>query len=56
MNIIRANDYDDMSKKAAAVLAAQIIMKPASPLAPPRSGPTPTWCPGMRRAVWTFPR
>ena len=28
MNIIRANDYDDMSKKAAAVLAAQIIMKP----------------------------
>lgn len=28
MNIIRAKDYEDMSKKAAAVIAAQMIMKP----------------------------
>lgn len=28
MNIIRAKDYNDMSQKAAAVLAAQIITKP----------------------------
>ncbi len=28
MNIIRAKDHNDMSQKAAAVLAAQIIMKP----------------------------
>lgn len=28
MNIIRAKDYEDMSRKAAGVIAAQIIMKP----------------------------
>ncbi len=28
MKIIRAKDYDDMSRKAAAIIAAQMIMKP----------------------------
>lgn len=28
MRIIRAKDYDDMSRKAAAIIAAQVIMKP----------------------------
>ena len=28
MRIIRAKDYDDMSRKAAAVLAAQVTVKP----------------------------
>ena len=28
MKVIRAKDYADMSRKAAAVIAAQIIMKP----------------------------
>ena len=33
MRIIRAKDYDDMSRKAAAVLAAQVTVKPeAEPL------------------------
>lgn len=32
MRIIKAKDYDDMSRKAAAVIAAQIIMKPDSVL------------------------
>ena len=28
MRIIRAKDYDDMSRKAAAIIASQVIMKP----------------------------
>ena len=28
MNIIRAKDYQDMSRKAANIISAQIIMKP----------------------------
>lgn len=28
MKIIRANDYADMSRKAASILSAQIILKP----------------------------
>ena len=30
MNIIRAKDYDDMSRKAAAIIAAQVVSKPDS--------------------------
>lgn len=32
MRIIRAKDYDDMSRKAAAIIASQVIMKPNSVL------------------------
>ena len=32
MNIYRAKNYEDMSKKAASILASQIIMKPDSTL------------------------
>ena len=28
MRIIRAKDYDDMSRKAAHIIAAQVILKP----------------------------
>lgn len=34
MKIIRAKDYNDMSRKAANIISAQVILKPDSVLGP----------------------
>ena len=43
MKIIRANDYADMSRKAANILSAQIILKPDCVLGLATGG-TPVGC------------
>jgi len=52
MKIIRAKDYYDMSRKAANIISAQVIMKPncVLGLAPPLA-PTNSWLNGTTRAT-----
>ncbi len=55
MRIVRTRDYEDMSRKAANVISAQIILKPNCVLGL-ATGSTPIgtyaqladWCSGMR--------
>ncbi len=60
MKIIRAKDYADMSRKAANIISAQVIMKPdcvlglatgGTPWAPMRS-----WWSATTREIWIFLR
>ena len=60
VKIIRTKDYADMSRKAANIISAQVIMKPdcvlglatgGTPLAPMRS-----WWSGTTREIWIFLR
>ena len=44
MKIIRAKDYQDMSRKAANIISAQVIMKPNCVLGLATGG-TPVVCP-----------
>ena len=57
MKIIRANDYADMSRKAANILSAQIILKPDCVLGLATGGtpvPTSSWWSGTTRVTSTF--
>ena len=60
MRIVHAADYEDMSRKAANLIAAQVVMDPAAssvlPPVPRPSAPIRTSSRPMRRAIWTFPR
>ena len=47
MKIIRAKDYKDMSRKAANIISAQVIMKPNCVLGLATGG-----TPGTTRATW----
>lgn len=56
MRIIRAKDYDDMSRKAANIISAQMIMKPNCVLGL-ATGSTPIGVykqlvSGMRKGIW----
>ena len=57
MRIIRAKDYEDMSRKAAAIIASQVIMKPDCVLGlATGSSPIGTYVQQpMRREILTFP-
>ena len=57
MRIIETKDYNDMSKKAANILSAQVIMKPDCVLGL-ATGSTPigTYEKGMKKGIWTFLR
>lgn len=56
MRIIRAKDYKDMSRKAANIISAQVILKPDSVLglatARRRSAHMSSWSSGTKRAIW----
>ncbi len=57
MRIIKAADYQDMSRKAANLISAQVIMKPDSVLGL-ATGSTPigayqSWWNGARTGIWT---
>lgn len=58
MRIYRAKDYDDMSRKAANIISAQVIMKPDCVLGlatgSTPSAPTNSLLIGTTRAIWTF--
>ena len=41
MKIIHAKDYNDLSRKAANIISAQVILKPESVL-------------GMKKEIWIF--
>ena len=47
MRIYKAKDYKDMSRKAANILSAQIIMKPDCNLGLAN---------GTKKGIWIFPR
>ncbi len=55
MKIIRAKDYYDMSRKAANIISAQVIMKPNCVLGLATGGtplaPTNSWLNGTTRAT-----
>ena len=55
MKIIRAKDYADMSRKAANIISAQVIMKPNCVLGLATGGtpvgPTSSWWSGTTRAT-----
>ena len=60
MKIIRAKDYKDMSRKAANIISAQVIMKPNCVLGLATGG-TPvgacaSWWSGITRATSTSPK
>lgn len=60
MKIIRAKDYKDMSRKAANIISAQVIMKPNCVLGLATGG-TPVgayahWWSGITRAILTSPK
>ena len=56
MKIIRAKDYKDMSRKAANIISAQVIMKPNCVLGLATGGTpvahTLSWWTGTTRATW----
>ena len=54
MRIIRAKDYKDMSRKAANIISAQVILKPDSVLglATGRSAHMSSWSSGTKRTIW----
>ena len=59
MRIYAAKDYKDMSRKAANLISAQVIMKPDAVLGL-ATGSTPVGATsssgsGMTRGIWTFP-
>ena len=60
MKIIRAKDYKDMSRKAANIISAQVIMKPNCVLGLATGGTpwalTPSWWSGITRATSTSPK
>ncbi len=60
MKIIRAKDYYDMSRKAANIISAQVIMKPNCVLGLATGStpwaPTSSWSSGTTRATSTSPR
>ena len=58
MKIYKATDYRDMSRKAANIISAQIIMKPGwvLPQAPPPSVHTSSWWTGTGRETWISPQ
>ena len=58
MKIYKAKDYKDMSRKAANIISAQVIMKPNCVLGL-ATGSTPIgtydrWLSGIIKAIWTF--
>lgn len=58
MKIYKAADYNEMSRKAANVIAAQVIMKPDCVLGL-ATGSTPigtyvSWLRSIRRGIWIF--
>jgi glucosamine-6-phosphate deaminase len=58
MKIYKAKDYKDMSRKAANIISAQVIMKPNCVLGL-ATGSTPigtmiSWLSGIIKAIWTF--
>ena len=59
MKIYVTDDYKGMSRKAANILSAQVILKPNSVLGlATGSTPgacTPSWWTGTARATWTSP-
>lgn len=60
MRIYKAKDYADMSRKAANIVSAQVIMKPNCVLGL-ATGSTPigcinSWWNGSARETWTFLR
>ena len=60
MKIIRAKDYKDMSRKAANIISAQVIMKPNCVLGLATGGTpvahTHSWWSGITRATSTSPK
>lgn len=55
MKIIKAKDYEDMSRKAANIISAQVIMKPDCVLGlATGSSPVGTygWWNGIAKAIW----
>ena len=56
MKIYKAKDYKDMSRKAANIISAQVIMKPNWDWQqdPHRSEPMISWLSGIIKAIWTF--
>ena len=60
MKIIRAKDYQDMSRKAANIISAQVIMNRTVywvlPPAAPRWALMPNWWTGTTKAIWISPR
>ena len=60
MKIIRAKDYQDMSRKAANIISAQVIMKPNCVLGLATGGTPvalmPNWWTGTTKAIWISPR
>ena len=59
MKIIRAKDYNDMSRKAANIISAQVIMSPTAcwawPPAARRWAPTPSWWTGNNKGDLDLP-
>ena len=53
MNIVRAKDYKDMSRKAANIISAEVIIKPHCVLGLALMS---SWRNGIARAIWTFPK
>ena len=60
MKIISVKDYSALSRAAANIIAAQVILKPCCVLgllpAPAPLAPIRNWSAAVRRASWTSPR
>lgn len=58
MKIYKAKDYKDMSRKAANIISAQVIMNQIVywdwQQDPHRSEPMISWLSGIIKAIWTF--
>ena len=55
MKIVKAKDYNDMSRKAANIISAQVIMKPHCVLGL-ATGSTNSWWNGTTRGTLIFQR
>ena len=54
MKIYKAKDYKDMSRKAANIISAQVIVYWDWQQDPHRSEPMISWLSGIIKAIWTF--
>ena len=56
MRIVRAEDYKDMSRKAANIISAQVIMKPNCVLGWQQDlrplAHTNSWWSGIKKGIW----